>query len=163
MIRYARPQDHAAIAAVVTAAFGGSDEARLVAQLRAEGDAIFELVAEQTGEVAGHVLFSRLWADRADLYAALAPLAVRPDRQRMGVGGQLVRASLEAAAEFGVVGVLIVGDPAYYGRFGFSRAAAAQVACPYSDLPALQALALTPGSFDAPLTVGYPGAFSGDH
>jgi putative acetyltransferase len=162
MIRYARPGDHALIAAVVTAAFGGADEARLIEQLRADGDAMFELVAVEAGDVVGHVLFSRLWADREDLYAALAPLAVRPDRQRQGVGGQLVRAALETASEFGAVGVLVLGDPAYYGRFGFSPEAATRVDCPYSGLAALQALALQPGVFDAALTVAYPNAFAAD-
>lgn len=160
MIRYATPLDHPAIAGVVTAAFDGGDEARLVEALRVNGDVMFELVAVEAGEVVGHVLFSRLWTDRDELYAALAPLAVRPDRQRSGYGIRLVRAALEAASEFGAVGVLVLGDPAYYGRFGFSRAAAEQVACPYSALPALQALALAPNSFDAALTVAYPSAFS---
>jgi putative acetyltransferase len=160
VIRYARPADHAAISAVVTAAFRGAGEARLIEQLRADGDAMFELVAEEAGDLVGHVLFSRLWADRDDLFAALAPLAVRPDRQRRGVGGQLVRAALEAAPQFGAVGVLVLGDPAYYGRFGFSSEAAARVACPYSGLAGLQALALQPGVFDAALTVAYPYAFA---
>lgn len=160
MIRYATPADRGSIAAVVAAAFGRPDEAHLVEQLRADGDAMFELVAEEAGDIVGHVLFSRLWADRDDLYAALAPLAVRPDRQRAGLGAALVRAGLEAAPQFGAVGVLVLGDPAYYGRFGFSHEAAARVACPYSELAALQALALHPGTFDAALTVAYPNAFS---
>jgi putative acetyltransferase len=162
MIRYARTSDHATIAAVVTAAFRGPEEARLVERLRAEGDAMFEMVAEAAGEVVGHVLFSRLWADREELYTALAPLAVRPDKQRTGFGSQLVRAGLEAAPEFGAVGVLVVGDPAYYGRFGFTAEAAARVSCPYSGLPALQGLALHPGTFDQALTVAYPEAFAGE-
>jgi putative acetyltransferase len=160
MIRYARPSDHPAIAAVVSAAFARPDEARLVEQLRADGDAMFELVADEAGELVGHVLFSRLWADRDDLYAALAPLAVRPDRQRAGFGAQLVRAGLEAAPQFGAVGVLVVGAPAYYGRFGFSRAAAARVSCPYSSLAAFQGLALHPGVFGVAMTVAYPSAFA---
>jgi putative acetyltransferase len=162
MIRYARASDHAPIAAIVTAAFRGPDEARLVERLRADGDAMFEMVAEDAGEVIGHVLFSRLWADREELYAALAPLAVRPDRQGAGFGSRLVRASLEAAQEFGAVGVLVVGDPAYYSRFGFTAEAAARVSCPYSGLPALQGLALHPGMFDQALTVAYPGAFANE-
>lgn len=162
MIRYARPQDHAAIADIVTAAFGGPDEARLVERLRLDGDAMFEMVAEEAGEVVGHVLFSRLWADREDLYAALAPLAVRPDRQRAGFGSQLVRAALECAPQFGAVGVLVLGDPAYYGRFGFTAEAAARVSCPYSGLAAFQGLALNPGTLDQALTVAYPSAFAGE-
>src|SRR3569623_1685897 len=62
MIRYARAADRPAIDAVITAAFGRADEARLVERLRADDDAMFELVAEQDGVVVGHILFSRLWA-----------------------------------------------------------------------------------------------------
>ncbi|MDB5423450.1 MAG: acetyltransferase, family [Phenylobacterium sp.] len=162
MIRYARPADHAAIAAVVSAAFGKPDEARLIERLRADEDVMFELVAEADGEISGHVLFSRLWADRYDLYAALAPLAVRPDLQRAGLGSRLVRAGLDCAREFGAFGVIVLGHPAYYPRFGFSAAAAAQVRSPYAGDPAFMALALEDNAFDAPMRVAYPDAFSGE-
>src|SRR6478736_882464 len=101
MIRYARAADRPAIAEVGEAAFGQPDEARLVERLRASGDAMFELISEEDGQVTGHILFSRLWADSQNLYAALAPLAVRPGLQRAGVGSALTRASLEQAREFG--------------------------------------------------------------
>lgn len=161
MIRYATPKDRAAIAAVVEAAFGRPAEARLVERLRDESDSMFELVAEEAGEVVGHVMFSRLWADRDELYAALAPLAVRPDRQRSGLGSALVHSGLESAGQFGAFGVLVLGDPAYYPRFGFSAAAAGRVASPFSGLPAFMALPLGEGAFDRPLTIAYPDAFSG--
>ena len=161
MIRYARPADHAAIAAVTEAAFGQPDEAGLIERLREAGDVLFELVAVEDGEVVGHILFSRLWADSVGMYAALAPLAVRPGLQRTGHGSALVRAGLESAREFGAHGVLVVGDPAYYPRFGFSAEAARQVAAPYAGRPAFMAIALEAGAFDAPLSVAYPEAFSG--
>jgi putative acetyltransferase len=131
-----------------------------VTRLRADEDAMFELVAETDGEILGHIMFSRLWADRDGLYAALAPLAVRPDRQRTGLGSQLVRAGLEIAPEFGAVGVLVLGDPAYYPRFGFSAEAAAGVAAPFQGLPGFMALPIEAGAFDAPLMVAYPNALS---
>lgn len=160
MIRHVSAADHPAIATLVEAAFGKPDEARLVERLRADGDVVFELVAEEAGEIAGHILFSRLWADRAELFAALAPVAVRPDRQGGGVGGELIRAGLAACREFGVHGVLLLGHPAYYPRFGFSPEAAAKVRSPYSGSPAFMALAVEDGAFDAPLTVAYPDAFT---
>ena len=159
MIRYARPADHAVIADVVTAAFGSADEAKLVKRLRADGDVLFELVAEEDGAVVGHILFSRLWADRAELYGALAPLAVLPGRQSQGVGSNLARRGLDCAREFGCRGLLVLGDPAYYGRFGFTADAAAEVKAPFRGLPAFQALALEEGAFASPLTVAYPDAF----
>src|SRR4051812_20999877 len=132
MIRHARASDHEAIACIVEAAFGQPDEARLIERLRDEGDALFELVAERDGEIVGHILYSRLWADRAELFAALAPVAVTPAAQNEGLGSALVRRGQETAREFGAHGVLVLGHPAYYPRFGFSRRAAAMVASPYS-------------------------------
>lgn len=159
MIRHARAADHPAIAEVITAAFGRADEAELVARLREDGDAVFELVAEADGAVVGHIFFSRLWADRPELYGALAPLAVTPAFQNQGVGGKLVKSGLEYAREFGCHGLLVLGDPAYYGRFGFSAEAARDVAAPFAGLPAFQALALGENAFGAPLSVTYPDAF----
>lgn len=161
MIRYARTGDHAAIADVVEAAFGQPAEARLVERLRADEDALLELVAVEDDAVVGHILFSRLWADRYEMFAALAPLAVRPDLQRTGLGSALVRAGLESAKEFGAHGVIVLGHPTYYPRFGFSAEAAAKVSSPYAGQPAFMALALEPGAFDAPMTVAYPDAFGG--
>lgn len=160
MIRYATPADRSAIATVVEAAFGRPDEARIVERLREDDDAMFELVAEADGEVVGHIMFSRLWADRDDLYAALGPMAVRPDRQRSGLGSALVRGGLESAPQFGAVGVIVLGHPAYYPRFGFTAEAAARVASPFTGRPAFMALGLVEGAFDAPMTIAYPDAFS---
>jgi putative acetyltransferase len=159
MIRAARLADRPAIAEVNTEAFGQADEARLIERLRAEDDVLFELVSEAEGRIGGHILFSRLWADRAELFAALAPMAVRPGLQRTGVGSALVRKGLEYAKEFGAHGVLVLGHAAYYPRFGFSAEAAARVDAPFKGSPAFMALALEEGAFDAPLSVAYPDAF----
>ena len=159
MIRHARTADHAAIAQLLQAAFGRDDEAALVTRLRADEDSMFELVAEEDGQVIGHILFSRLWVDRLELYGALAPLAVRPERHRQGFGAKLVRAGLETAREFGCHGVLVLGDPAYYGRFGFSAAGAHEIKAPFSGLAAFQAMALEDNAFEGPMTLAYPDAF----
>jgi len=161
MIRYARAADYPAIAEINDLAFGQPDEARLVARLRADGDVLFELVSETDGDLDGHILFSRLWADREALFAALAPMAVRPGRQSAGVGSALVARGLEQLREFGAHGVLVLGHTQYYPRFGFEAATAAQVRSPYSGSPAFMALAIARGAFDAPLSVAYPDAFSG--
>lgn len=161
MIRFARAADHSAIAEVVEAAFGRPDEARLIQRLRTAGDVLFELVAVEDEAVTGHILFSRLFADRAELYAALAPVVVSPGLQRAGVGSALVRSGLEQAREFGAHGVLVLGHPEYYPRFGFSTDAVANVRAPFSGNPAFMALALEPAAFDEPFMVAYPAAFSG--
>jgi putative acetyltransferase len=159
MIRHAAAGDHAAIDDVLRAAFGRGDEAQLTRRLRADDDVLFELVAVEAGQVVGHILMSRLWADRAALYAALAPLSVAPERQRGGLGAALVNASLEAARDVGCHGVLVLGDPAYYGRFGFSADHAKGVQSPFSGLAAFQALPLEEFAFAKPLTAVYPDAF----
>jgi len=159
VIRYARPADHPAIAQLVAQAFGREAEARLVELLRADGDVLFELVSLTEEAIDGHIVFSRLWADRDDLYAALGPLAVRPDVQRTGVGAALMEAALQTAREFGVHGVILLGHPSYYPRFGFSTEATRQVRSRYAGQPAFMGLALEAGAFDAPLTAAFADAF----
>jgi putative acetyltransferase len=161
MIRYARAADHPAIAEINTLAFGQPDEAALVDRLRADGDVLFELVSETDGRVDGHILFSRLWADRAGMFAALAPMAVHPDRQRGGLGSALVRAGLESAREFGAHGVLVLGHPAYYPRFGFAAETARKVASPIpARRPSWRSRWWT-GPSTSRCTWPIPGAFSG--
>ena len=159
MIRHAAPSDHATIRDIVAAAFKRPDEADLVERLRADGDAMFELVEDAEGVVTGHILFSRLWADSLSLYAALAPVAVRPDVQRLGTGERLCRAGLAAAKEFGAGAVVVLGHPAYYPKFGFSTQAARDLQCSFSGLPAFMAIELEPGALAQPLLIAYPEAF----
>ena len=128
-IREERPGDHAAIRAVVTAAFGRADEADLVDALRANGDSVLSLVAEED-RIIGHVLFSRMAAPFRAL--GLAPVAVLPDRQRFGVGCSLIRAGLEAAHHAGWQGAFVFGNPDFYRRFGFDASLAAGFASPYA-------------------------------
>lgn len=159
MIRYAKPSDHPAIRNVVTAAFDRADEADLVERLRADGDVMFELVEIEGDVLIGHILFSRMWADSQNLYAALAPVSVRPDLQRSGTGGRLVRAGLDAAKEFGAAAVIVLGHLAYYPKFGFSTEAAKTLKCAFSGSPGFMAIAIEPDSLEHPLTVVYPDAF----
>ncbi len=160
MIREARPADDAGISGVNTLAFGQEAEARLVEALRRDGDVIVELVWEQEGVIDGHILFSRLRTDRDGVFAALAPMAVRPGQQRGGVGSALVAAGLEWLREHGTHGVLVLGHRAYYPRFGFAAATAARVQAAYAGSPSFMALELKPGAFAEPIAVDYPAAFS---
>lgn len=128
IIRPATPDDRAAIRAVEERAFGQPDEADLVERLVADGDAVLELVAERDGEVLGHVLFSRLqvvtgeWSTPA---VSLAPLAVDPAHQRSGIGTELVREGHLRLMAQGESLSVVLGDPAYYGRFGYDHDRAA--------------------------------------
>ncbi len=163
LVRPELPADAAAVARVITAAFGRADEAELVAQLRAQDQVVMALVAERDAQILGHVLFSRLAIDpgtaaqsavaidkpatgsSAPRAVALAPLAVAPAEQRRGVGTALVQAGLAACRAQGEELVLVLGDPNYYGRFGFTAEAAAHLETPYAG-PHYQGLDLVPGA-----------------
>jgi len=167
LIRPATADDAAEIHAVVAAAFGQTSEghqgeADLVDALRAAGDALVELVAEDSQEdggfIIGHLLFSPLKTDTSRRFAALAPLSVLPDRQGEGVGTLLMQVGHELCRKAGVEAVIVLGHPDYYPRAGYSAAAARTVKAPFSG-PSFMALALTLGALDAPVTVTYAKAF----
>ena len=125
-IRPERPEDARAVWTVHEAAFGRPDEARLVARLRQEVPVGVSLVAESAGRVIGHVFFSPVTIEgerSARPAGALAPVAVLPGEQGRGTGGALIRAGIEASRALGWRLLFVLGDPAYYGRFGFERAA----------------------------------------
>lgn len=142
-IRTATPRDREAIRLVEEHAFGQQTEAGLVDALVAAGDAVIELVAEEDGQVVGHVLFSRLYVDtgRKQVAAvALAPLAVEPSFHGTGIGGALIREAHVRLKDAGETLAIVLGDPAYYGRFGYSHARAQKFDSDY-QCDALQALA----------------------
>ena len=119
-----------AIHRVVSEAFGQADEAGLIQVLEKAGDAVISLVAEADGDIVGHVLLSKMQAPFQAL--ALAPVSVTPGRQGSGVGSALVREALRRAREDGWDAVFVLGDPGYYGRFGFSVERAAGFRSPYA-------------------------------
>ena len=109
-------------------------------------DSEISLVAEQAGEIVGHVLLSRMdvsggGRDRRAL--GLGPVGVLPGAQGSGVGSELIRSALAIAGTLGEELVFVLGDPDYYTRFGFSAEAAAPFASPYSG-PYFMALWLRP-------------------
>ena len=161
-VRAERFGDAAAVRAVLCAAFPTAEEADLVDQLRADGDAAIALVAEEAGEIVGHVLLSRMAveADGRPLRAlGLGPLAVLPARQRRGIGAALVREAIARARHAGEAMMFVVGDPAYYRRFGFTAEAAAAFASPYAG-PHLMALALADIGVPQRGTAAYAPAFA---
>ena len=162
-IREETPADYDAIREVNRLAFWGDAEGQLIDRLRAEGLMIASLVAEVDGRVVGHILFSEvvIETDGAKLRAAaLAPMAVRPEWQRRGIGSALVRRGLEICGERGHATVLVVGHPDYYPRFGFSAELARRLSSPFSG-DAFMALELRPGALEGVTgTVQYPEAFN---
>ena len=125
-------------------------------QLREDGDDVYSLVAVEAARVIGHALFSKLVAPTGAL--ALAPVAVAEDRRRRGVAAALIEAGLEKARKEGWAAVVVLGDPSYYPRFGFSQDAVQGISCQYAG-PALMGLALDEVGFGEP-RIEYPSAFS---
>ncbi|RNL60500.1 N-acetyltransferase [Nocardioides marmoriginsengisoli] len=147
LIRPERPEDIEAISAVIAAAFreaehsapplepgGDPGEVPLVAWLREDAGWIPELslVAVDGDAVIGHVLATRAFVGEVPVLG-LGPLSVLPARQSGGVGASLMNAVLGVAEEMSEPLVGLLGDPAYYGRFGFLPASAAGVEAPDPD------------------------------
>lgn len=120
-IRFERPADAQEIRAINEAAFGRAAEADLVESLRRVVRPIISLVAEEQDMIVGHILFSSvtLSSDPDLPIAGLAPMSVRPARQRLGIGSALVRAGLDECRSAGFVAVAVLGHSAYYPRFAF--------------------------------------------
>ncbi len=156
------PAHREAIRDVLRRAFGGGDEAVLVDRLRSDGDTIVSLVAVEAGRVTGVVVFSELPIAREDGIvvrgAALAPVAVLPERQRSGVGGALIRRGLDACRERGVEAVVVLGWASYYPRFGFSAELARALAAPFSG-ESFMAMELVSGALGDGGAVRYARAF----
>lgn len=167
LIRDEAPADAAAVAALIDAAFrdhpfSRHDEALIVQRLRERGALTLSLVAQDpaTGELLGHVACSPVRIDGQDLgWQGLGPLAVRPDRQRQGMGAALVSAALARLRAAGAAGCVLLGDPAYYARFGF----AAQPGLVLPGVPAahFQALRLDAARPLPAGSVAYDAAFGG--
>lgn len=162
-IRFDKPSDWPEIERICAAAFGRSAEFDLLCRLRDDNDLAMLLVAESAGAVAGVAAFSELAIEGAELVraAALAPIAVDPDRQASGVGAALIRAGIAQCRKKGIGAIVVLGYPRYYARFGFSTEAAAGIEAPWSG-PNLMALSLRD---ETPALVGrarYPAAFEAE-
>jgi putative acetyltransferase len=130
-IREETSADHGAIAALLTDAFTGAAEARLVQRLRSEHAEVYgpALVAEVDGTVAGYAALTRVGFDDGRTMFALAPVAVLPVFQGMGVGSSLVERLVGLVDD----PVVVVGEPSYYRRFGFEPALALGVRSAWDD------------------------------
>ncbi len=148
-IRTERPEDVAAIREVVTACFPSDAEARLVEALRLDGALVVSLVAVEHDVVVGHVAFSPVTAESGARGVGLAPLAVVASHRRRGIGEALCRAGLDACARAGFGWAVVLGDPRYYGRFGFRPAAPLGLRDAYGGGNAFAVLELVPGALAA--------------
>lgn len=145
MIRRENPSDIAEIGNVVAAAFGpvpysDGTEPAVVDMLRETGAMTLSLVAEKDGNILGHIAFSAVTiSGKTCGWFGLGPVAVLPEHQTQGIGTALVNASLTQLKELGAQGCVVLGNPAYYERFGFR----ANSALHFADTPAEYFLALS--------------------
>ena len=124
-LREERPEDAEAIHDVTAAAFKGAafsdgTEPGIPAALRSDGALALSLVAVRNDDVIGHVAFSPALIGDDTGWLAVGPLSVHPDAQRLGVGTMLMEDGLTRARALGAEGCVLIGDPAYYRRFGFA-------------------------------------------
>jgi putative acetyltransferase len=154
--RHDQPQ----IRDLVEASFPGTGEALLVDRLRSDGDLVLSLVAEDGGVVTGYVAFSRLIVEGAGEpfpAVALAPLAVYEEYQQQGIATQLIREAHACLAALGETLSVVLGEPGYYGRFGYSNKRAARFESEFQS-PFLMALSF--GSAPSEGRLVYPAAFN---
>jgi putative acetyltransferase len=124
-IRFEQSEDLAAIRTLTFAAFENAPhstqtEAAIIDALRAAGALTISLVAVDAEVLVGHVAFSPVTINgEVSGWYGLGPVSVRPDRQRKGVGRALIQTGLDHLRAMNAQGCVVLGDPLYYGRFGF--------------------------------------------
>lgn len=137
IIREEKPEDISDIKAVNEGAFGQPNEAKLVDMLRKREKIRFSLVALLKDRIVGHILFSPAVIESEGntvSLVGLAPMAVLPDYQRKGVGSRLVEAGILRCRDAGFPGIIVLGHPDYYPRFGFVPAGRYGITCEF-DVP----------------------------
>jgi HAD superfamily hydrolase (TIGR01509 family) len=152
-LRPETPEDLPGIRAVEEAAFTHHNEADLVDLVRVRGKSTLSMVAIQDGGVLGHILFTPVALDPlhpgwrgSSTGLGLGPIAILPAFQRTGIGSRLLRAGLEHVRRLDYGFVVLLGDPAYYSRFGFMPARAFGLSSDYGDGDEFQVLELRPGT-----------------
>ncbi|MBC35759.1 MAG: GNAT family N-acetyltransferase [Bacteroidetes bacterium] len=166
-LRSAKDTDYQSIYEINDLAFGQNSESNLIALLRQNKEFISELsiVAEMDNELVGHILFSKISIKNEDKQfesLALAPMAVRPSFQNLGVGVKLVLYGITEAKRLGFTSLIVLGHEKYYPKFGFKSASLWKIKAPF-DVPdsVFMALELKEGALkDVFGTVCYPKEFN---
>ena len=159
-IRAESPADGQEVHDLLQACFPGFIEANLVERLRVDGDIVLSLTAEDKGVVIGYIAFSRLIVEDEDgsfAAVALAPLAVYPEYQQQGIATRLVRESHACLAAMDEKLSVVLGEPGYYNRFGYSNRRASGFECEYQS-PYLMAISFGAAPWEGRLL--YAPAFS---
>ena len=124
ILRPESPADRAAIFALTQLAFTGhphsdGSEPHIIARLRDAKALTISIVADLEGQIVGHAAFSPVQWNNQSGWFGLGPVSVHPDLQGRGIGQKLIESGLEQLRVIGAKGCVVLGDPAYYGRFGF--------------------------------------------
>lgn len=126
VIRPEQSGDGAAVRKITAAAFADAPhseqtEPAIIDALRAAGALTISLVAEEDDEVVGHVAFSPVTIEGREIgWFGLGPVSVKPSKQRQGISEASIRDGLARLRQAGAAGCVVLGDPTYYGRFGFA-------------------------------------------
>ncbi|MEM7303821.1 MAG: N-acetyltransferase [Pseudomonadota bacterium] len=129
-IRTTTPDDLSDLEDLYPAAFPDEDLLPVVRGLLKEPELVISLAAIKANDLIGHAIFTRCGIeDRPEIVGLLGPVAVSPTHQKQGVGSAMIRNGLERCREAGFAQVHVLGDPAYYSRFGFE--ALGTVQAPY--------------------------------
>jgi len=169
IIRPEKPDDFSAIYELNREAFGQENESILVELLRKSENYIPELslVAVHDEDIAGHIMFSKIKVieenGTENDSLSLAPMAVKTDLQKKGIGGKLVRRGLDDAKKMGFRSVIVLGHANYYPKFGFEKASRWDIKCPFK-VPdeAFMAIELVPDALEKVKgTVRFPKEFEG--
>lgn len=125
LIREEKEQDTEAIAAVHRIAFAdlsysAQTEHKIVEALRESGDLFLSLVAEEEGQIVGHAAFAPVRiGGRACRWVGMGPIGVLPEWRHRKIASALIQRGLEYLRQQGIEGVVLLGNPDFYQRFGF--------------------------------------------
>lgn len=164
LIRFEEPKDYSAVHELNATAFETAVEANLVDKLRLEEQPVISIVAEEHGTIVGHIMFSQVSLSGHEnlRIMGLAPMAILPTFQRIGIGSRLVKAGLEICKKLGYGAVVVLGHSGYYPRFGFIPAVKYGIGCEFNvPQDAFMVLELQPGYLTgAHGTIKYHPAFN---
>lgn len=161
-IRNSAPSDLVSIEALYREAFPDEDLVPLARGLLKEPDTALSLVGIAGDFLVGHAIFTRCGIEAStDKVSLLGPLAVASAWQKQGVGSALVREGLRRQRDHGVVRVYVLGDPAYYVRFGFASEVGVRPPYPLPDAwrEAWQSIGLGPSDSPRMGTLSVPQAW----
>ncbi len=136
LIRTEVPADLLQIDKLLKSVFETEAEANLVMSLRENSHLTLSLVAcTDEGEIVGHTLFSPVALSGEQLgWQGMAPVAVKSAYRKQGIASQMIKEGLHTLYEFGYKACVVLGDPAFYGRFGFIDATEFDMRCRW-DVP----------------------------